>query len=72
MVKRKKLKPWKTVVFWILGAVCALIASFIAGNITLEPWTAVKSSIALMVALFFYLIAGLFWISIAIAAKESD
>jgi len=72
MVKRKKYKPWKTIVFWILGAIFASIASIIAGNINLNSWTGFRSSLEFMVALFFFLIAGLFWIAISVAMKESS
>jgi hypothetical protein len=72
MVKRKKYKPWKTVVFWVSGAVCASIASLIAGNINPELLTEFKPYISLLIAMFFFLLAGLFWIAVSVAAKESD
>jgi phosphate/sulfate permease len=72
MAKRKKIRPWKAVVFWFLGAIFAAVASFIAGNINPQPWNLVKSFIAFMAVLFFFLVAGLLWISVAVAAKESE
>jgi len=72
MVKRKKYKPWKTVGFWVLGAAFASIGSLVAGNITLEPWLGLKSFITFMIAMLFFLIAGLFWIAISVAVKEAE
>ena len=72
MVKKKKYRAWKTVGFWVLGAIFASIGSLVAGNINLEPWIGFKSFITFMIAVFFFLIAGLFWIAISVAVKEAE
>jgi uncharacterized membrane protein len=72
MVKNKKSSSWKTVVFWFLGAVCLLIASFIAGQTRIETCPLGQSFLSLMISLFLFLLGGLFWISVAVAMKESD
>ena len=72
MVKRKKYKPWKTVGFWILGAAFASIGSLVASNINLEHWIGLKYFITFMIAMLFFLIAGLFWIAISVAVKEAE
>jgi hypothetical protein len=72
MVKRKKYRAWKTVGFWVLGAVFASIGSLVASNINLGQWVGFKSFITFLIAMFFFLIAGLFWIAISVAVKEAE
>ena len=55
---------------WILGAVCILVASMIAGSLerTLGV-TDLGYLLALLVSFVLFLVGGLLWISVAIATK---
>ncbi|MEM5882728.1 MAG: hypothetical protein QXQ77_00605 [Candidatus Aenigmatarchaeota archaeon] len=66
-------KNWKIVTFWVLGAICILFASMIAGH--LEKGLGVSDmsfSLALLVAFILFLVGGLLWISVAVAVKEIE
>jgi len=65
-------KNWKIITFWILGAICILFGSMIAGHLekTLGV-TELGYFLALLVSFVLFLIGGLFWISVAIAVRET-
>ena len=57
---------------WILGSLLLLLASMIAGNI--QPGLGVTEpglALGLLVAFVLFLVAGVLWISIAVAVKKS-
>jgi hypothetical protein len=63
-------RNWKMVLFWILGAVCISIGAVIAGHIDGGLGTDYGgSAIAIMLSFILFLLGGLLWISVAIAAK---
>lgn len=63
-------KNWRLVLFWILGAVCISIGSMIAGNIGGGLGADYGGSVvAIMISFVLFLLGGLLWISVAIAAK---
>ena len=55
---------------WIIGAICLLLGSMIAGNIAWVEGTTTSSYIlSLLIAFILLLSAGVFWISAAVNAK---
>jgi len=63
-------RNWKLVFFWVIGTICMLLGSMIAGNV--EKTTGVSESgfwTALLIAFLLFLVGGLLWISVATAAK---
>jgi len=71
--KTDRYKNWKVVFFWILGSICALIASLIAGNTEMDMGTSMSGFMfSLVVSFLLFLIAGILWISVAIAIKELE
>ena len=63
-------RNWKMVFFWVLGTVCVLFGSMIAGH--LEKTLGVDDLsyvLALFVAFVLILLGGLLWISVAIAVR---
>ncbi len=63
----------KHVVVWVLGALCAMIGSWIMGH--LDKTTGVTDAgyvIAFFTAFLLFLGTGWFWISVAIAVKEQE
>lgn len=75
MVRKKsdRYKNWKVLVFWILGAFCALLATMIAGNTKMDIGTTSEGFIlSLTVSLVLFLIAGLLWISVSVAIKDLE
>jgi len=69
MVK-KRYRTWKVVIFWILGAIFAMFATWITSQTPLEFET--TSYLSLFLAFFLFLIAGILWIAVAVAIKESE
>jgi len=67
---KKRYRTWKVVVFWILGAIFAMLATWITSQTPLEFKT--TSYLPLMTAFFLFLIAGILWIAVAVAIKESE
>jgi len=64
-------KNWKIVTFWVLGSICILLGSMIAGH--LEKTLGVTDlgfGLALLISFVLFLVGGLLWISVAIAVKE--
>jgi len=69
MMKRN----WKMALFWVLGTICILFGSMIAGH--LEKGLGVDDlsySLALLIAFVLILLGGLLWISVAIAVRLRD
>lgn len=61
----------KLISFWILGGLSMLFGFFITNNLKYEIGvTDLGFVLALVVALVLILIAGLFWISVAVASKQ--
>ncbi|MCD6226367.1 MAG: hypothetical protein J7J93_01045 [Candidatus Aenigmarchaeota archaeon] len=68
-----QIKSWKVVLFWILGAGLLLAAALIAGNTQIDFSTSITNfGFSLMVAFVLILIAGLLWVSVAVAIKELE
>ncbi len=66
-------KNWKMASFWVLGTVCILFGSMIAGH--LEKGLGVDDLsyfLALLIAFILILLGGLLWISVAIAVRLRD
>ena len=64
-------RNWKIVTFWVLGSICILFASMIAGH--LEKGLGVSDlgfTLALLISFVLFLVGGLLWISVAVAVKE--
>lgn len=71
--KADQYKNWKVVILWVLGAVCILVGSLIAGNAEAGMGTSTESFIiSLVIALMFFLLGGIFWVSVAVAMKELE
>ena len=63
-------RNWKIVAFWILGTFCILFASMISGK--LERGLGVDETgfyLALLISFVLFLLGGLLWIAVAIAAR---
>jgi len=67
---KKRYRTWKIVIFWILGAIFAMLATWITSNTPLEFKP--TSYLLLFLAFFLFLIAGILWIAVAVAIKESE
>jgi CHASE2 domain-containing sensor protein len=66
-------KNLKLVSFWMLGAICMLLGSMIAGNV--ERTTGVNEtgfSTALVISFVLFLLGGILWISVATATRVSE
>ncbi len=64
-------RNFKIASMWVIGAFFFLLASMIAGNT--HPGLGVDASgiaIALLVAFVLFLLAGIMWISVAVASKH--
>ncbi len=56
---------------WIAGGFFFLIGTWIVNNLRLETGVSQLSyALALIIALVFFLVAGLAWINVAVAAKH--
>ena len=61
----------KLVLFWVLGGVFILFGSWILNNLELTTGVSQFSYMfALIIALAAFFIAGLFWISVAVATRH--
>lgn len=61
----------KIVLFWMLGAVCIFLGTMIAGHAGSDLGTNYWGlALALMFSFVLFLLGGLLWISVAIAAKK--
>ncbi len=64
-------RNWKIVTFWVLGAVCMMFGSMIAGRIDKTIGvTDASYLLALIVAFILFLFGGLLWVSVAIAVQK--
>ncbi len=63
-------RNWKIAIFWFLGSLCMLFASMIAGNLGKGESSGISFTLAFLVSLFLYLVAGILWISVALAVKH--
>ncbi|MCD6216162.1 MAG: hypothetical protein DRP08_00170 [Candidatus Aenigmatarchaeota archaeon] len=55
---------------WIIGTICLLLGSMIAGNIAyVEGTTTTSYILSLLITFILLLSAGVFWISAAVNAK---
>jgi hypothetical protein len=62
---------WKIPFFWVVGSVCILFGSMVAGS--LQRGLGVSESsffIGLLTALILFLIGGMLWIVVAVAVKS--
>jgi hypothetical protein len=61
----------KLVGTWVVGGFFLLVGTWIVNNLRLETGVSELSYIlALIIALIFFLVAGLCWINVAVAAKH--
>lgn len=64
-------RSWKMVLFWVLGAVCMMLGSMIAGRLESGIGvTGASYTIALAFSFILFLLGGLLWIAVAIAMKR--
>ena len=62
----------KLVIFWILGSLLTLGGAWIIGNLEMTVGvTQVSYAIAVIASMVMFLLAGLCWISVAVAAKHA-
>lgn len=65
-------RNWKMVSFWILGALCIMLGSLIAGNAERALGSGDSAFFtALLIAFVLFLLAGILWISVAVGTKFS-
>ncbi len=64
----------RTIVFWIIGAICVFVGSLIAGAVDPSVLGATTTSVAVSYIISFILIllGGMFWISTAIIQAEES
>lgn len=63
-------RNWKMVLFWVLGAVCIMFGSMVAGRLEGGVGvTGISYTFAFAVAFILFLLGGLLWISVAVAMK---
>jgi len=67
---KKRYRTWKVVVFWVLGAIFAMLATWITSHTPME--FEATSYLPLMTAFFLFLITGILWIAVAVAIKQSE
>ncbi|MEM5766599.1 MAG: hypothetical protein QW423_03140 [Candidatus Aenigmatarchaeota archaeon] len=68
-----KKKRWKIALFWVLASLLLLFGSMIAGQLQVSYGTNVAALlIAFLLALLFFLLAGLLWIAIAVALRQYE
>jgi len=65
---KKRYRTWKVVVFWVLGAILMMFATWITSHTPLE--FKATSYLPLIITFFLFLIAGILWIAVAAAIKE--
>jgi len=65
---KKQYRSWKVVILWILGAVFAMLATWITSHTPLELKT--SSYFMLFLAFFLFLAGGILWIAVAVAIKS--
>lgn len=68
-----KRKRWKIALLWILASLFLLFGSMIAGELQVSYGTnGIALLIAFILALIFFLLAGLLWIAIAVALRQFE
>ncbi|MEM5773245.1 MAG: hypothetical protein QXL86_03440 [Candidatus Aenigmatarchaeota archaeon] len=68
-----KRKRWKIALLWVLSSLFLLFGSMIAGELQTSYGTnEIALLIAFLLALIFFLLAGLFWIAIAVALRQYE
>ena len=66
-------KSWKIIFFWILGAGLLLVGAMIAGNTQIDAGMSITNfSFTMTIAFILILLAGLLWVSVAVALKELE
>lgn len=64
---------WKIPAFWIIGSVCILFGSMIAGSLQRSLGVSESSFlIALLTALLLFMIGGMLWIVVSVAVKKKS
>jgi hypothetical protein len=62
---------WKIPLFWLLGGLCMLLGSMVAGSLQRSLGVAESDFlIGLVSALILFLVGGMLWIAVAVAAKS--
>jgi biotin transporter BioY len=68
-----KRKRWKIAFLWLLASLFLLFGSMIAGQLQRSFGSnEIALWIAFLLALIFFLLAGLFWIAIAVALRQYE
>ena len=64
----------RSIVFWIIGAICVFVGALIAGSVDPSVLGATTTTVAVsyIVAFVLILIGGMFWISTAIIQVEES
>lgn len=62
-------RNWKVAGLWVLGAICLLFGSIIAGGLGAGNFNDAGASLALLIAFVLFLLGGLLWISVSVATK---
>ncbi|MBS3052068.1 MAG: hypothetical protein J4428_01700 [Candidatus Aenigmarchaeota archaeon] len=71
--KNDKYLNSKIILLLVLGAFSAFLASTIAGNAEINLGTSPSSYfLAALISFALFLIAGIIWVSVSIAMKETD
>jgi len=64
----------RSIVFWIIGAICIFVGALIAGSVDPSVLGATTTSVAVsyIISFVLILIGGMFWISTAIIQVEES
>jgi cation transporter-like permease len=64
---------WRIVSLWILGSICMLLGSLIAGQLQRTIGTSDTGLlVAFVLSLMFFLTAGMLWVAVALALREVE
>ena len=64
-------RNWKMVLFWILGTICMMFGSMIAGKLESGSGsTGAGYAFAFAFSFILFMLGGLLWIAVAIAMKR--
>ena len=70
MIRRIR-RSWRLVGFWIAGALCIMFGSMIAGRLEkVLGVTDLNLFFGYLISFIIFLLGGLFWITVALAAKK--
>jgi|YelNatPaOPRAMG01_1025707.scaffolds.fasta_scaffold05477_6 hypothetical protein len=62
---------WKIPAFWVIGSICILFGSMIAGSLQRSLGVSESSFvIGLLTALLLFMLGGIFWITVSVAVKK--